>query len=115
MAKITRKPAKKAAPVAKTAKAKKAPAKSKPVAEKKSAPAEKKSAPAAKRSAPARRNTINHGAKITVLVEGNPKRGGAAERFALYGKAKTVGDYIDAGGKASDIRWDANKGFISLG
>lgn len=97
MAKITRKPAKKSVP-AKAAKQTKV---------------AKKSAP--KKEAAPRANGVDREAKINVLVDENPKRGAAAERFALYAKAKTVGDYVAAGGTLADIRWDTKKGFISLG
>lgn len=51
--------------------------------------------------------------KIAVLVDENPKRGGAAERFDLYKKNNTVDKYVAAGGKREDIAWDVKKGFIS--
>jgi len=66
------------------------------------------------------------GAKIVVLAANNPKKRGAAPRFALYRSGMTVQEYIDAQiksnlkgtGKAlalADIRWDATAGFISVG
>ena len=53
---------------------------------------------------------------ITLLVTENPKREGAAgrQRFALYRTGMTVQDYLDKGGKRSDIRRDSRKGFIKL-
>lgn len=57
--------------------------------------------------------------KITILVEGNPKRGTAAERYALYHTGMTVGAYIKAiGGSRSkawrDLRHDIRNGWISV-
>lgn len=56
-------------------------------------------------------------AKITVLAEGNPKREGtkAHAAFALYAKAKTVGDYLAAGGTTVDLHWDEDKKLIKIG
>ena len=55
--------------------------------------------------------------KITLLVKENPKRKGSesAKRFSLYGKAKTVVEFLKAGGTTSDIRWDADHKFIRVG
>ena len=44
--------------------------------------------------------------------ENNPKRGGAAKRFALYSNAKTIQDALTAGMKPEDIGYDLKKGFI---
>lgn len=52
--------------------------------------------------------------KITVLVEGNPKRGTAAQRFSLYKNGMTVGKYIERGGQLRDVTWDAKQGWISV-
>jgi len=55
--------------------------------------------------------------KITLLVKENPKREGSAShaRYELYRKAKTVGAFIEAGGKAADVTYDAAHEFISVG
>lgn len=57
-------------------------------------------------------------AKITLLVEGNPKRAGskAAEAFANYEDGMTVGDFIQAVGKeaTSHLVYDAKHGFIKI-
>jgi len=57
--------------------------------------------------------------RITVLVARNPKRGKAAERFALYVTGMTVGAYIRAVGEIgtarADLRWDARQGYIKIG
>jgi len=55
----------------------------------------------------------NRARKITILVEGNPKRGTAAERYNLYKNGMTVGKYIELGGQLRDVTWDAKKGWIS--
>jgi hypothetical protein len=60
--------------------------------------------------------------KITVLAKENPKRAGAAKRFALYKTGMAVADYIKAAVKIgasesyanADIRWDVAHGFISV-
>lgn len=61
-------------------------------------------------------------AKITVVATENPKRRGAATRFAIYKDGMTVGDYIEASHKAgaskalaaADVRWDHVAGFINV-
>ena len=51
---------------------------------------------------------------ITLLVTENPKRGKSAERYELYRKAKTVADYVAAGGSKADIAWDASHNYIKV-
>jgi hypothetical protein len=51
---------------------------------------------------------------ITVLVEGNPKKGTAAKRYDLYRDGMTVGEYIKKGGQLRDVTWDAKQGWISV-
>lgn len=55
--------------------------------------------------------------KIKVLVAENPKRAGSAsfDRFALYGKATTVGAFLEAGGTSADLHWDSEHEYISIG
>jgi hypothetical protein len=62
-------------------------------------------------------------AKITVLKKDtNPKRRGAAIKFALYKDGMTVGEYIDASAAAgtskrvamADVKWDHTANFISV-
>ena len=55
----------------------------------------------------------NRARKITILVEGNPKRGTAAARYALYKNGMTVGKYIELGGQLRDVTWDVKQGWIS--
>lgn len=54
--------------------------------------------------------------KITLLTKENPKREGSAsyERFELYRKAKTVADFLEAGGTTADIRYDEAAGHIKV-
>ena len=60
------------------------------------------------------RKEANRARKITILVEGNPKKGTAALRYALYKNGMTVGQYIELGGQLRDIAWDKKVGFISV-
>lgn len=48
--------------------------------------------------------------------ENNPKRKGSAsfDRFALYSDGMTVAQFVDAGGRTADLKYDADKGFISV-
>jgi len=56
-------------------------------------------------------------AKIKVLAKENPKRAGSAsfDRFALYSKNATVGDFLAAGGTSGDLHWDSEHEYISIG
>jgi hypothetical protein len=62
------------------------------------------------------------GQKIHLLVQGNPKRRGAAERYAEYKEGMTVAQYQEAmKAKGSspklamaDMRWDYAAGFIDI-
>jgi hypothetical protein len=56
-------------------------------------------------------------AKLAVLVDKNVKKAGskAAERFEFYFKAKTVGDFLAAGGTYQDIAYDSARQFIKVG
>lgn len=44
--------------------------------------------------------------------ENNPKRGGAATRFAKYAECKTIQDALNAGMKPEDVGYDLKNGFI---
>ncbi len=52
--------------------------------------------------------------RITLLVNENPKRGAAAERFARYINGMSVEDAISAGITKSDIRWDVAHEYVQL-
>lgn len=59
---------------------------------------------------------INTALTIKLLVAINPKRAASKsyERFALYSNGMSVGAYLLAGGKMSDIKYDLSKGHIEL-
>lgn len=52
--------------------------------------------------------------KVQILVEENPRRGPAAERFAIYKNGMLVETAMEKGLSASDVRHDIAKGFIKL-
>ena len=54
--------------------------------------------------------------KLEWHVKDNPKRpsGKAHARFEAYMGAPTVGEYLKRGGTRGDLRYDAEKGFLSL-
>jgi len=59
---------------------------------------------------------------IKVLVKDNPKKAGAAIRFALYRNGMKVSEYVKAAMKAgasesyanADLRWDSSHGWIAI-
>lgn len=51
---------------------------------------------------------------VHLLTKENPKKGKRAARFALYTNGMTVAEYVKAGGKLRDVRWDVAHGFISV-
>lgn len=53
---------------------------------------------------------------VTAIMEKNPKAKGSDSyvRFRLYKVGMTVAEYIEAGGKFADIKWDEPRGYISL-
>lgn len=57
-------------------------------------------------------------AKIKILAKENPRRGEAAKRFDLYKDGMTVAEYTKKIGSRSEalvhLRWDVNKGHISV-
>jgi hypothetical protein len=58
-------------------------------------------------------------AKIKIMVDENPRRGAAAERFKLYKDGMTVATYCSKfeGGRSEalvHLRWDAKHGFIKV-
>ncbi len=55
-------------------------------------------------------------AKITILVDKNPKREGgeAHKRFALYRNGMTVAKALEAGVLRMDLSWDVRHSFISI-
>ena len=59
---------------------------------------------------------VSPDAKITVLIDHNPKRPGCAaeKRFALYRTGMTQKEFLDAGGTSPDMAYDSAHGFISI-
>lgn len=53
---------------------------------------------------------------LRIVVSGNPKKGTAAKRFALYKDGMTIQDYVDAVGDKKqalrDLAWDMKQGWI---
>lgn len=84
------------------------PSTAKPAA--KTKPAEKKAQP---KSTGGGRAHFTTDAVITIVHKGdNPKKGTAADRFALYRNGMTVAAYIAAGGQRRDVVWDQKMGWI---
>jgi hypothetical protein len=54
-------------------------------------------------------------AKVTFLVEGNPKRGASQVRFEAYRSATNVKEFLEKGGSYADIAWDVGHGLIKVG
>jgi hypothetical protein len=80
----------------------------------------KKPAPKESKKAPGAREIIPGDAKLTVLAKENPRRGDlAAKTFALYSKAKTVGEFRelckDRGGDAGYLHADIRAGHVKVG
>lgn len=63
-----------------------------------------------------KRSRINKEQSITLLQKDNPKREGSSayKNYELYRKAKTVGDFLEAGGTSADLRYDATHGYIKV-
>lgn len=73
--------------------------------------------PSAPKAAPAKEVApANDTRKIVLVTKENPKREGSAshDRFELYRKAKTVQQFLDAGGTTGDIRHDEKAGHITV-
>ena len=64
----------------------------------------------------ARGPNIDKNTVIRLNVDVNPKREGslAHARFALYEDGMTVAEYLAAGGRSSDVHYDASHGDITL-
>jgi hypothetical protein len=62
------------------------------------------------------RAPANAAARLTWIAKENPKRAGsaAADRYAKYSKAKTVGEFFALGGSALDLANDTAKGFVKV-
>lgn len=79
------------------------------------APKPKKPAP----SAPRPRGASVRGSdkRVVLTVVPNPKKAGSASaaRYDLYRVGMTVDQFVAAGGTTADVKWDTEKGFITLG
>lgn len=55
--------------------------------------------------------------RVITSVAPNPKKAGSAShaRYALYAVGMTVDQFVAAGGTTGDVKWDLQKGFITLG
>lgn len=55
-------------------------------------------------------------AKITVLAKESPKRKGSNRdiRFQKYKTGMTIRQYLDAGGRSSDVKVDVEAGHIKI-
>jgi hypothetical protein len=71
--------------------------------------------PRARQVKPGRRAEFAEADTIHAIVA-NPKKPNtlAHERFALYKRGMTVGQYLAAGGTRADLRWDARHKFIEI-
>ena len=109
-------------PAEKPAKAAKATPAEKPAKAAKVAPAEKpaKAAKVAPAEKPAKaasgKISVFSDKKIKLLTKDNPKRTGSSAytRFELYRTAKTVEEFISAGGSLADVKYDSDHGYIQL-
>jgi hypothetical protein len=76
-----------------------------------------KSKPIEKGNRKVSKELIPGNAVITRLVEENPKSRGAAVRFDFYYSGMTVDEYVEKVGDRTkalaDIKWDAERGWIS--
>jgi hypothetical protein len=52
--------------------------------------------------------------KLKCLVKDNPKKAGAAERFAAVMKAKTLGEALEGGYTTADLSYDIKKGYVEV-
>lgn len=59
---------------------------------------------------------FNKDAKISLLIDKNPKREGSKShvRFAAYKDGMSVGDFVKAGGTFGDLAWDSARGYIRI-
>lgn len=115
---------KKSAPAAATKKKAAAPAKKKlsvtaqKVAAKKSGAATAPAAKVEKEEVGKRGRAASYSddQKITLVEKTNPKRAGtdAHKRYEYYKTCKTVGEFVKKGGSYADLRWDAEREYITI-
>lgn len=72
--------------------------------------------PKGKKGGGSRAGSFQPAAHIKVLAKENPKRQGSAafKRFGLYGRCKTVEEFLKRGGTTGDLRYDTAAGFIKV-
>jgi len=61
-------------------------------------------------------NGTNVSNNCRIEMAPNPKRAGskAHARYSAYAESHTVGEYLENGGLKADLRYDADKGFLTL-
>lgn len=61
-------------------------------------------------------NGLNVGDECHIECAPNPKRPGskAHSRYEAYAKSSTVKEYLDNGGLKADLRYDHNKGYLTV-
>jgi len=61
-------------------------------------------------------NGTNVSENCKIELKGNPKRVGSKAwmRYEEYADAKTIGEYLTAGGLLADLRYDSTKGFLKI-
>ena len=47
------------------------------------------------------------------VQQDNPKKNMSADRYERYKSAKTVGEFLDAGGTSGDLRHDWARGYVT--
>lgn len=69
-----------------------------------------------KKATSSARSKVPDDGKIHILVDKNPKRGTAGQRFAMYKTGMAVSAYREKVGKkaARDLSWDIKKGYIKI-
>lgn len=73
-------------------------------------------APKEKGASKPRGGAFPEGAKIKILVDGNPKREGSSshKRFGMYKQNMLVSTALGAGVKTADIHWDVKHNYITI-
>jgi hypothetical protein len=62
------------------------------------------------------RNVLDRNSVIVVLVASNPRREGTwgFKSFNLYKPGMTIKEYMEAGGRSNDLRWDIDHNYIAI-
>ena len=86
-----------------------------PITRKATAPPKEKGN--AKRRSPGPRTSASRSdPRVITNIQPNPKKPGSAShaRFALYRDGMTVAEFCAAGGSPADVKWDAERSYITL-